>query len=239
MSITINMVGGGGGISNNNALIVARIPSGSTVTATKGSLTLAPKMWASGTLSGMNVALFVLLPSQFDSSTPWTITATNGTSTASEDVLVTTNNEYDVTLVYNLVLWDYVRDGYSGLQSLAYISSGYTWSQDTGECVRFYFGGTGAPYILFNSTIDFSKYSTLEVIGNSGDLGGNSLGIVPTDSTEYILSKSFINATSNIYIGADNTLSVSTYNQNGRVKLQTGNPSNHYELFISHVELLP
>lgn len=235
----IFVVGGGGKLKDTDAVIVATVPTGSTVTATKNGTTLTPTMWAKAGNASLDCAIYSVPASKFDSSTPWTITATNGTSTASEDVLVTTNNEYDVTLAYNLVLWDYVRDGYIGLQSLAYISSGYNSVTDTGECVWFAFGGTGTPYVLFNSTIDFSKYSTLEVIGNSGETGGNDLGIVPTDSTTYILRKSFISATSNIYIGADNTLSVSTYNQNGRVKLQTGNPASAYQLYISHVELLP
>ena len=109
MSLTMNMVGGGGsGIPGNRAVLVARIPSGSTVTATKGGVVLTPMMWVSETYPDQDIALFVFTPAQFDSVNPWTITATDGTETASETVLITTNKEYEVELTYTLF---YYKDG--------------------------------------------------------------------------------------------------------------------------------
>ena len=99
---------GSGGIPGNWAVIVARVPSGSAVTATKGSITLTPKMWVSEADPEKDIAIFTLTPAQFDANTPWTITATRGTDTASETVLVTSNKEYEVELTYTLF---YYKDG--------------------------------------------------------------------------------------------------------------------------------
>ena len=109
MSMTFNMVGGGGsGIPGNRAVLVARIPSGSTVTATKGGVTLTPMMWVSETYPDQDIALFVFTPAQFDSVNPWIITATDGTSTASKTVIIDSNKEYEVELTYTLF---YYKDG--------------------------------------------------------------------------------------------------------------------------------
>lgn len=109
MSMTFNMVGGGGsGIPGNRAVLVARIPSGSTVTATKGGITLTPMMWVSETYPDQDIALFVFAPAQFDSVNPWTITATDGTNTASTTVLITSNKEYETELSFATYLY---KDG--------------------------------------------------------------------------------------------------------------------------------
>lgn len=102
----MNMIGGGNGIPGNRAVLVARIPSGSTVTATKGGIVLTPMMWVSETYPDQDIALFVFAPAQFDSVNPWTITATDGTDTASDTILVTTNKEYEIELSYDLMLYD-------------------------------------------------------------------------------------------------------------------------------------
>lgn len=103
--MTFNMVGGGGsGIPGNRAVLVARVPSGSTVTATKGGVVLTPMMWVSETYPDQDIALFVFTPAQFDADTPWTITATDGTSTASTTILIISNKEYEVELSFAFYL---------------------------------------------------------------------------------------------------------------------------------------
>lgn len=104
----IFVVGGGGGgkLKDTDAVIVATVPTGSTVTATKGGTTLTPTMWVKATDSTLDCAIFSIPASQFDSTTPWTVTATLGTETASETVLITTNKEYEVELSYSLYLYN-------------------------------------------------------------------------------------------------------------------------------------
>lgn len=106
MSLVLNMVGGGGGgsLKDTDAILTVTVPTGSTVTATKGGTTLTPTMWVQAADPTLDCALFVIAPAQFDSVNPWTVTATletdTGTDTASTTVLITTNREYDVELSY-------------------------------------------------------------------------------------------------------------------------------------------
>lgn len=96
----IFVVGGGGSgkLKNTDAVLIVTVPTGSTVTATKGGTTLTPTMWVKAADNTLDCAIFIIPASQFDSTTPWTITATDGTNTASDTVLITTNKEYEVVL---------------------------------------------------------------------------------------------------------------------------------------------
>lgn len=104
MSLVFNMVGGGsgGGLTDGSALLSVTVPTGSTVTATKSVVTLQPSLWLSGADSSTEVALFTFIPAQFDSVNPWTITATLGSDTASDTVLITTNQQYEVEISYHV-----------------------------------------------------------------------------------------------------------------------------------------
>ena len=108
MSLTFNMVGGGGGgkLKNTDAVLIVTVPTGSTVTATKGGVTLTPTMWVKAADASLDCAIFSVPASKFDSTTPWTITAMDGTNTASTTVLITTNKEYEVTLSFALFIYD-------------------------------------------------------------------------------------------------------------------------------------
>lgn len=171
MSMTFNMVGGGGsGIPGNRAVLVARIPSGSTVTATKGGVTLTPMMWVSETYPDQDIALFVFTPEQFDSVNPWTITATDGTNTASETVLITTNKEYEVVIDYNVLL---IRNGVLK-QELHIDRPANYYTQETGYV---HLSSTTNYVAVYSSEnpIDFSRFNTLTLTtigGGSGTVVG-------------------------------------------------------------------
>lgn len=108
MSLTFNMVGGGGGgLKNTDAVLIATVPTGSTVTATKSGTTLTPNIWTKAADSTLDCAIFSISASQFDGTTPWTVTASLGSNTASTTVLIVTNDEYDVALSYYLYAWKY------------------------------------------------------------------------------------------------------------------------------------
>lgn len=96
----IFVVGGGGKLKNADAVLVVTVPTGSTVTATKGGTTLTPTMWVKAADNTLDCAIFSIPASQFDSTTPWTVTATLGMETASATVLITENKEYEVTVSY-------------------------------------------------------------------------------------------------------------------------------------------
>lgn len=104
MSLVLNMVGGGSGgsLKDTDAVLIVTVPTGSTVTATKGGTTLTPTMWVKAADNTLDCAIFSIPASQFDSTTPWTIMATNGTDTASDTVLITTNQQYEVEIRYHV-----------------------------------------------------------------------------------------------------------------------------------------
>lgn len=104
MSLVFNMVGGGSGggsgPSASDAILIVTVPTGSTVTATKGGVTLTPTMWVSEADPTQDIAIFVISPSLFDSVNPWTVTATNGVDTDSATVVIDDNKEYEVVINY-------------------------------------------------------------------------------------------------------------------------------------------
>ena len=164
MSLTMNMIGGGGGISGNRAVLVARVPSGSTVTATKDGVVLTPMMWVSETYPDQDIALFVFSPAQFDSINPWTITATDGTDTASETVLITTNKEYDVVIEYI----SYIYRASSGICLLATNSS--VWSKTNGQGGVYEtasYGNSGLQMAINDTLTNWSYFMAVQYAPNN------------------------------------------------------------------------
>lgn len=105
MSLVLNMVGGGGGgsLKDTDAILIVTVPTGSTVTMTKGGVTLTPTMWAQAADPTLDCALFVISPSLFDSVNAWTVTATLRTDTALDTVIIDAAAEYDIVLSYGVV----------------------------------------------------------------------------------------------------------------------------------------
>lgn len=98
--------GGGGGPSASDAILTVTVPTGSTVTATKGGTTLTPTMWVQAADATLDCALFVIPAAQFDATTPWTVTATLRTDSATATVLIDSNNQYDLELSYHYYLYN-------------------------------------------------------------------------------------------------------------------------------------
>lgn len=100
MSLVFNMVGGGSGgsLKDTDAILTVTVPTGSTVTAVKGGVTLTPTMWVQAADATLDCALFVIPAAQFDSTTPWTVTATIGTISTTKTVIVSTNKRYELSI---------------------------------------------------------------------------------------------------------------------------------------------
>lgn len=105
MIFVVGSAGGGGGPTASDAILTVTVPTGSTVTATKGGVTLTPTMWVNAEYNTFDCALFVIAPNLFDSQNAWTVTATLGTDTANDTIVVDTNSAYYVTLNYGLYLY--------------------------------------------------------------------------------------------------------------------------------------
>lgn len=98
-------IGGGGGLSSSDAILVVTAPTGSTVTATKDGVTITPTIWVTAADPTLDCAIFAISASLFDAANPWTVTATLGTDTASDTVIINSNKQYDLELSFSLWLF--------------------------------------------------------------------------------------------------------------------------------------
>ena len=156
MSLVFNMVGGGsgggGGPTSADAILTVTAPAGATVTATKGSATLTPTMWTTAADATQECALFVISSAQFDATTPWTVTATSGTDTISDTIIIDSAKQYDVPLSYNLYL---IKDGV--------IKTTYGISA-TGVTIEQYTDSVG--FVFTSDSKGFWVQLTAEVLGS-------------------------------------------------------------------------
>lgn len=163
----IFVVGGGGKLKNTDAVLIVTVPTGSTVTATKGGTTLTPTMWVKAGDASLDCAIFIISASQFDSVTPWTITATDGTNTASTTVLITTNKAYEVVLKYKLWLY---KNGNTydsttgGWQVQNYNSNSTIALREDRIYIKVNFSSGCVATV---SKVDVTDYSSMHVVFNS------------------------------------------------------------------------
>ena len=223
----IFVVGGSGGLSPKNAVLVVTIPAGSTVTATKGTASLKPTLWTKGADSTLECAIFSVPASKFDSTTPWTITATDGTNTASTTVLITTNKEYEVTLSFALFIYN-VGDQCSSTTGGWGGNGTYTLSA-TYIDVPLASGGDYAN-VRTNTKIDLTDYQTLYFEWD----GSIKLGSGGTNLTMWVASSQISSAGVSIPSGATmqnvvggNSSSQGTYDLGAR-QLDVSNLSGKY-----------
>lgn len=94
--------GGGGGPTTSDAILTVTVPTGSTVTMTKGGITLTPTMWVQAADPTLDFALFVIAPSLFDSQNAWTVTATLMDLIATDTIIINASYEYNMNLSYRI-----------------------------------------------------------------------------------------------------------------------------------------
>lgn len=96
MSLTLNMVGGGGGgLAATDALLRVQAPAQSTVTITKGGVTKSDAGHENADDHFYYDYYFIIHASQFD-STAWTVTATLNNNSVSKTIVVNAADEYDL-----------------------------------------------------------------------------------------------------------------------------------------------
>ena len=154
----VNVQGGGGGPTASDAILTVTAPAGSTVTATKGSATLVPTLWTTAADASQECALFVIAPAQFDATTPWTVTISDGTNTASDTILIDSNKQYDLTLDFNYWL---VRHG---TLVDTFTKSTYVNLTQDDDYVLMSITGNNYGRITTQSAVDFTEFSTLKIV---------------------------------------------------------------------------
>lgn len=94
----------------------------------------------------------------------WTVTATNGTQTVMQDVLVDAITEYEITMAYRLYLYNEgdecedVTGGYSYEKASSNSEGGLLKNADN---LTYYTNNGGNSYVLTANEIPFSDYSFL------------------------------------------------------------------------------
>ena len=168
-----NMVCGGAGggeiILPTDAILRVIAPAGSTVTISKGAVTKSDGGHENADDNTLYDHYFIIHASQFDSVTPWTVTATLGAQTASTTVIVDAANEYGAILSYSFFLYkdgnEYtsITGGYSYLRIL---STSYAQVDPTkgADYIRLAPSGSSkqSSAVTVNG-IDLTDYSTLYI----------------------------------------------------------------------------
>ena len=107
MSLTLNMVGGGGGgLKATDALLRVQAPAGSTVTISKGTTTKTDLGHENADDHTVYDYYFIIHASQFDSVNPWTVTATLGEDSATSTIIINAADEFNLTLEYLYYLYN-------------------------------------------------------------------------------------------------------------------------------------
>lgn len=169
--------GGGSGPSASDAILTVTVPTGSTVTMTKGGTTLTPTMWVSADAQWEETALFVIPAADFDAVNPWTVVATINSTTTSATIIIDDNKEYEL----DLRTYDFVSSGVFN-SAIAWNIDSYTQTdativQETGD-VKFTTGGNNNAVFTTSYPCDLTKFSTLKLTITSGASYVNS-GYVP------------------------------------------------------------
>ena len=201
---------------------------------------MTPKMWVVESDPTQDIALFVIAPSLFDSVNPWTVTATLGTDTASDTVIIDSNKEYEVTLIYRqyIIKNGRFQNGYSFPSSLRldhppsitenYNGSGYL---RMGMVNSWSTGGV-------TDSIDIAAYQNLcaEAYKDNGSAyvgiwsGYNYTSQSAIESTA--VAKTEVQGTSSLLVVDISSLTGSYY-----IGGSIGHSSNNYYLFIADMWL--
>lgn len=168
--------GGSGGPTSSDAILTVTVPTGSTVTMTKGGVTLTPTMWVQAADPTLDCALFVIPAAQFDSTTPWTVTATLGTGSATANVLIDSNKQYDVELSYTYYLYN------KGTQFPDRPGGGWDANRDSSTVFQsdhiHLYGGT-FPFLSTVNTLSFAGWTNVVFRITAATFGtGTNSGIV-------------------------------------------------------------
>ena len=245
MSLTLNMVGGGGGgLSATDALLRVQAPAGSTVTISKGGTTKTDQGHENAEDTSLYDYYFIIHQSQFDSTTPWTVTATLGADSASDTVIIGSNKEYYLELSYTLWI---IKDGIAKVET---ILCGTTVLQDPDYYIlssTANVGGKGASWLIDSAanyttiTFVFSKNKSTILSGNDDRCGlGTGLvdgGAIATQNATYLAYSAILPLTNDLetrVIPIDNLQTQGNYAQ---VSVKTGSAAGSRVIAIKDIYL--
>ena len=240
-----NMVGGGGGsLKNTDAVLIVSVPTGSTVTATKGGVTITPTIWVQNADNTLDSAIFSIPSSTFDANA-WTVTATLGADSASDTIVINSNEEFEMELSYGFFLYNKgtIETSVSGGLSNAY-SSGASPTR-TAESTYYYVQGVGSGGMGSNGTvatinaINLTNYSSL--VGKLYDITINSCSIAIGATSSRSSSVSNFTAKATASVNGSETLTVDISGLTGNYYIAFGGgggASKTWEFKLSELVLM-
>lgn len=237
---------GGGGLIDTDAILRVSAPAGSVVTITKGGVTKSDHGHENAEDHTLYDYYFIIHQSQFDSQNAWTVTATLNGDTATDTIIISSSDEYDVVLSYMLYLF---KDG----ETFDTVTGGWSasgWSSVNAGSISDNVikvqgsGGGGNPGLLATANaIDVTSYSTLVFKGNLTGIyvsGSTRKGIEKTG----LYSSKSASANGATFDKADETgtftqtVDISAVTGSFYVACRTANPTSSSATF-SEIYLLP
>ena len=180
--------GGGGGLQDSDALLRVMAPAGSVVTITKGGMTKTDHGHENALDPSTYDYYFIIHQSQFDSLNAWTVTATLNGSTASKTIIIDAADEYDVTIIYGLWLYD-TGTNFGLIQGRYADYAQKTVTFGTISIRMAYSSGSGSKTcsVISQNTINLTNYSTAHIVVDvttrpTSD-AYNALGLTTTSPT--------------------------------------------------------
>lgn len=234
----LNMVGGGGGLSATDAILRVIAPAGSTVTIAKGSVSKSDAGHENASDTSLYDYYFIIHASQFDSVTPWTVTATLGTQSISDTITIDSADEYDMELSYTLYLvssgvvqiGSVVADNIPSSSSTTGVTPSIASSGSYLQISLASSSGAGAGIAYVNQTVDLSKYTNVRIQGyalcgfsNLSNLAFDAwtaFGSYQTDNR--LIQSNILDATSTSYTSIDLTIDISTLTDEAYVGFNFG-----------------
>ena len=164
MSIVLNMVGGGGGLNVGRPLIHVNAPVGSTVTFTLSGLivkSITPDK-AFTNSDGVTADYYYANPA----NGTYTVTSTQGAYSATDTVVVSENKQYDITILYQIMMFDRTVDAFSMLLARFNQCGNSSYQTITDDTDKVLFQSAyGKQALIYKTGIDLSNYSVLEAGG--------------------------------------------------------------------------
>lgn len=220
------------------SIFVTGLSETDTVTATNGTKALIGKWYS-------NRSGFLIYPIK-DIGT-WTVTATDGVQTATQDVLVDVIAEYEIEMMYSKLYLYRDGDECEGITG-GWTASGYSFANSNGISRtvvaatknenNMFVNGTGAGkagIVGTTSPIDFSKYSTLyiEALSHGESSTDQSMQCVINSSKNVMSSSAILNKSLNSNLGAYNvqyvySIDISSISETAYLAFVAENSSSRY-----------
>jgi len=244
----IGEASGGGGLTNDDAILTVWLPANSTVTMVNTnrtpSISLTPTIWTAGTDNTMESALFVV-PSSLIIENPqdptvndWTVTATNGGDSSDTTVRINSAKSFEWNVDFGVYI---IKNGV--------LQSGYTATVNTVnkfEAADGYFwlkgGATQDGYGYISGLGDYTyKYLVVQVSNERTHSGGGSkLVVSKVSSSSYNNTTNRISGITLPYLQNDGpktwVIDVDGYNMDGRYLIfNVSGDSLYTYLYITNV----